>query len=87
MQLVECREHLPALLYHEMCHAVLGKPEVVGGRRKIHTREFKELESRHPSISNLDRWIKQGGWFAVARAHRRRWKLQRTRLARAPLFR
>lgn len=53
---------LPPLLYHEMCHAVLGKPEIVGGRRVIHGVEFKQLEARHPGISYLNHWIKTGGW-------------------------
>lgn len=61
---------LPALLYHEMCHAALG--EQVGyyrGKRAWHGPSFKALESRHPGIKELDQWIKSGGWsYAVRRA-------------------
>ena len=58
----ECHWLLPPLLYHEMCHAVLGPPPVRRGRRVIHGPEFKALERRHPGIAELDRWIKLGGW-------------------------
>ena len=56
------REHLEALLYHEMCHAILGELPTRRGRRIIHGREFKMLERRHHGISALDEWIKDGGW-------------------------
>ena len=61
------RPFLPPLLYHEMCHAVLGEPKIVKGRRIIHGKEFKTLERRHPEIQLLDRWIAQGGWQKVVR--------------------
>lgn len=63
--------HLEALLYHEMCHAVLGKPEVRDGRRIIHGSDFKLLERRHGGIAPLDKWIKEGGWRDAVRAERR----------------
>lgn len=63
--------HLEALLYHEMCHAVLGKPEVRDGRRIIHGKDFKQLEVRHSGIPALDQWIKEGGWRDAVRAERR----------------
>lgn len=53
---------LDPLLYHEMCHAVLG--ENVGRDRrgrKWHGAQFKRLESQHPGIALLDAWIKAGG--------------------------
>ena len=63
-------EHLPALLYHEMCHAALG--EDVGyrnGKRAWHGPRFRALESKHPGIVRLDAWIKSGGWaYAVRRS-------------------
>lgn len=58
----EARSHLAALVYHEMCHAVLGIPKIVGGRRVIHGRDFKLLEKRHPGIKALDAFIVSGGW-------------------------
>ncbi len=62
---------LPALLYHEMCHAALG--EQVGyyrGKRAWHGPSFKALESRHPGIKELDSWIKAGGWAYAVRRER-----------------
>ena len=70
-QRVECMPYLDALLYHEMCHAVLGEPPRVGGRRVVHGKEFRALEARHPGIPALDRWIEQGGWRDEVRRHRR----------------
>jgi len=71
--------HLPALLYHEMCHAVISTDVTMkNGRRQWHGKQFKILEKQHPGIPALDCWIKAGGWrYAVARhrardAHRRR---------------
>ncbi len=62
MSLPEANPHLEALLYHEMCHAALGEPQVNNRRRVIHGREFKQLERLHPGVRALDRWIKSGGW-------------------------
>lgn len=62
---------LEPLIYHEMCHAALGKPRVVNGRRQMHGRDFKALERRHPGIAELDRWIASGGWHAAVRKARR----------------
>lgn len=70
-QLEEAKPHLEALLYHEMCHAVLGRPKRVGRRRVIHGRDFRELERRHPGIPELDRWIKLGSWHTATRKSRR----------------
>lgn len=67
MRLDESRRYLPALVYHEMCHAILGEPERKGSRRVIHGSEFKKLERRHPEIPLLDKWITQGGWFQASR--------------------
>lgn len=71
--------YLPALLYHEMCHAVIStNVNVKNGRRQWHGKPFKLLEQQHPGIVELDRWIKAGGWrYAIARhrardTHRRR---------------
>jgi hypothetical protein len=60
---------LEALLYHEMCHAVVGIKKSSNGRRnKIHGREFYEIERRHPGIVLLDNWIKSGGWQTAVRS-------------------
>ncbi|MCC6954958.1 MAG: SprT-like domain-containing protein [Deltaproteobacteria bacterium] len=70
-QRIDCTPFLEALLYHEMCHAILGDPPRVRGRRVLHGKDFRELEVRHPGIPNLDRWILEGGWRLAVQRHRR----------------
>lgn len=67
MSLPESQPYLEALIYHEMCHAVLGPPKIVKRRRIMHGRDFKALEKRHPEIKLLDTWIKAGGWSMAAK--------------------
>ncbi len=69
MKLPETQAYLPALVYHEMCHAILGVPERRGKRRVIHGREFKSLERRHPGIAQLNHWIARGGWYQAVKRH------------------
>ncbi|NMC62700.1 MAG: SprT family zinc-dependent metalloprotease [SAR324 cluster bacterium] len=62
---------LSPLLYHEMCHAILGdKIANSGGTMKFHGSEFKRLENRHPLKKDLDLWIRSGGWLSAIRSHR-----------------
>lgn len=64
-------EFLPALIYHEMCHAYLGKDlPRRNGKRPWHGREFKALERRHPGIPALNHWIKTRGWEHAVRSDR-----------------
>lgn len=62
-----------AVLYHELCHAVLGS-EILrrNGRRAWHGAEFKDLESRHPNSLELQRWMRNGGWRGAVRSARSR---------------
>ena len=62
MQDPESIPFIEPLIYHEMCHAILGEPKIVKGRRIMHGKEFKALERRHPGIKALNAWIKEGGW-------------------------
>lgn len=69
----DCAEWLEPLLYHEMCHAVLGDSiGRQGDRRAWHGPQFKALERLHPRISDLDRWIRSGGWSHIVRSDRAR---------------
>lgn len=66
MNLPEAEPFLEALIYHELCHAVVGI-NIKNGRRDIHSKEFKRIETLHPEIKNLDMWIKTGGWIKAVR--------------------
>ena len=64
---------LEPLLYHEMCHAVLGENvETRRRKRQWHGREFKSLEKIHPGSESLNAWIKAGGWTKAVRSSRAR---------------
>ena len=74
----KCYRWLEPLLYHEMCHAVLGdKVPQKNGKHQWHGKEFKALEQRHPEMSPFDAWIKQGGWSRAVRSDRSRRAHQR----------
>jgi hypothetical protein len=62
---------LSPLLYHEMCHAVLGFEQAPNSnRRSWHGKRFKALEQKNPEIKTLDRWISEGGWTHAVRSDR-----------------
>jgi len=63
---------LEPLIYHEMCHAVLGRQADRNGRNIWHGPDFKALERRHPGSKSLDDWIRTGGWARVVRRARAR---------------
>ncbi len=69
----DLQKWLEPLLYHEMCHAVLGlNVEKKHGKRHWHGRSFKNLERQHPAMAQLDAWIKSGGWARAVRSDRSR---------------
>ena len=69
----DCARWLEPLLYHEMCHAVLADAvRASKGAMTHHGKEFKNLERRHPGISDLNRWIRSGGWLRAIRSDRAR---------------
>jgi hypothetical protein len=43
------------VVYHELVHAVVGA-RVVGGRREVHTEEFRDLERLHPRYEDATEW-------------------------------
>lgn len=64
---------LEAVVFHEMCHAVLGfDVSRAGGRRQWHGKEFRALEMLHPEIPALEQWIRSGGWHSAVRSNRAR---------------
>jgi hypothetical protein len=46
-----------AVLYHEILHHVLGIP-VVNGRRRPHSRKFREAEKRYPMYKEAEKFLK-----------------------------
>lgn len=60
---------LEPLLYHEMCHAILGY-EDKGHYRSWHGQNFKNLENQHPLMPTFDHWVKSGGWQTAVRSDR-----------------
>ncbi len=83
---IEYTPYLEPLLYHEMCHAALGKPKQVNGRRIYHGREFRALERRHPDIQLLNQWIKNGGWHKAVRTSLRTSTKKKSLLMRMRFF-
>lgn len=68
------RRWLSPLLYHEMCHAVLGNTV-----KRWHGPEFKALEKRHPEMKSFDAWVKNGGWATAIRSDRAKRAIQMRR--------
>ncbi len=67
------QQWLEPLIYHEMCHAVIGfnvKKNRKG--RAWHGAEFKNLERQHPQMAEFDLWAKSGGWLTAVRSDRGR---------------
>ena len=60
---------LEPLLYHEMCHAILGYVQK-RNYRSWHGKEFKQLEHQHPLMAEFDLWVKSGGWMTAVRSDR-----------------
>lgn len=67
-----CRWIAP-VLYHELCHAVIGEGvRVRGGKRQWHGADFRRLEAMHPDIEAMNAWIRSGGWAMAVRSNRSR---------------
>jgi hypothetical protein len=80
LQALDCQEWLEPLLYHEMCHAVIGLGvERSSKGRAWHGATFRALERRHPRVAALDVWIRSGGWAKAVRSARakRTWEKRR----------
>jgi hypothetical protein len=75
---------ISAVLYHEMCHAVIGESvhRSSSGKRMWHGSEFRSLEERHPDIGALNTWIETGGWSMAVRSYRARLAWRNRSLAR-----
>lgn len=74
---------LSPLLYHEMCHIVVGYKRSQDGTKTCwHHPEFRRLERQHPGIAELDAWIKAGGWMQAIRRDRakRAWQKRKAQI-------
>ena len=62
------------VLYHELCHAVIGEQvdRSRSNKRLWHGAQFRELENRHPDIKALHAWISSGGWALAVRSEHAR---------------
>jgi predicted metal-dependent hydrolase len=49
---------LEAVIYHELLHAAL-PPRVEGGRRRVHTPEFRRRERLFPYLERAQAWIEE----------------------------
>jgi hypothetical protein len=45
-----------AIVYHELLHAAI-PPQTVGGRRRVHTPEFRRREAAFPDHRRAERWL------------------------------
>jgi len=63
---------IAAVLYHEMCHAVIGEGVHLSqnGKRLWHGKQFRQLEALHPDIKAMNTWISTGGWAMAVHSHR-----------------
>jgi hypothetical protein len=46
------------VVFHEMVHAAVG-PQLVNGRRLVHTARFREFEALHPDRLRAEAWIRE----------------------------
>ncbi len=58
------RENVPAffveaMVFHEMCHQVVGSKKDHNGANRHHTREFRNLENQYPYCLEAKRWQKK----------------------------
>jgi len=51
------RHVVESVVYHEMLHAVLPASRDSGGRRRLHTPEFRRRERELPEHEQAERWI------------------------------
>ncbi len=50
---------LEYVIYHEMLHAVVPDEIYPSGRRKVHTKEFRQKEGRYRNFARAQRWEAQ----------------------------
>ena len=50
------RFFVASVVHHELCHASLGDPPVVAGRRRLHGPDFRALEQRFAEHGRAQRW-------------------------------
>ena len=53
------RFFVASVVHHELCHAALGDPVVVGGRRRLHGADFRALESGFAELEEARVWERE----------------------------
>lgn len=53
------RFFVASIVHHELCHAALGDPPVVAGRRRLHGPEFRALEESFPEFARARDWERE----------------------------
>ena len=53
------RYFVASIVNHELCHAALGEPERVGGRRRVHGADFRALEARFADHERAQAWERE----------------------------
>lgn len=59
------------IVWHELCHQAVPPQSAMNGRRKVHSRAFRELESRYPRLAEAEKW-EQSRVAELIRKHRAR---------------
>ncbi|MFH0798884.1 MAG: hypothetical protein V2A66_01740 [Pseudomonadota bacterium] len=52
------RRVVESIVFHEICHEVAGEAQG-GKRRRLHTREFRELERGYPHFAQAGEWVRK----------------------------
>lgn len=53
------RFFVASVVHHELCHAAIGDPPIVAGRRRLHGPEFRRLERRFPDHERAWDWERE----------------------------
>jgi len=56
-----------SVIFHELLHAVHPPERTEGGRRRVHTRAFREAERAHPDHERAAAWRRENlDWLLEA---------------------
>jgi len=67
------------IVWHEICHEVLPPENGSNGRRRVHSKAFREMEHVYPKAKLAEQWELKNVTMLIRRHHPRRKKRSRTR--------